>query len=644
MIKEEMRSVLETLARSLTSRDDLSVVWGYMPCTDYDKIYIRSDEDIVPGVDCTPGESWLSKKAIIAHESAHLLFTSEKDWKDFCRSSSSDSPEAHILNIVEDARVERAMANLFPGTLRWLRFSNEYIFVNKTNWATLPPQDQALYELCSYAVVGRIHDDLAEQERKFVQECAPYIDRGRISATTKEAARETEKIVEIYKKYYGKKPTLPEPEISFSLKPVSSPDGELDPRRMSKLAPMEKEPLEQEESDEGTDANPTVEDDSTGDDASEDTDTDYACDDTGDTTKANEVPDDTHADDDCEEELEGDDSNPVSGDTGEASGGDGKDDLLSDIDDLLEKSEEEAKRLSSPDEPTEEPVEVTKEEVAGKFSMVSHERRGFRYETIQGDDLNRAEIEKEIHPSAVRTANEIRKILESRRGGKRKGIPKGYLDRSALWKVAVREPHIFMRKNAPSIHPDLALYLLLDCSGSMRLQVDCHPRLYHAAKAGILLHKVCKMLDIPHASAGFTTENLESDSVVHYKLKEFHDTEANIDSVFNVSLSHNIDGFSIKTAASELLTRPESNKVLFVISDGLPGGVYYGGNAAVNDTAVAVREALSYGIGTIGMFIGNKSGVKKAKRIYQHLIYLEQTAYLPFAIAKTLKTLITSRA
>ena len=134
MKTEEMRSVLETLARSFTNRDDLSVMWDINPCTDFNKMYLRPDEAIVPGVECSPGELWLSQKAATAHESAHLIFTSEKDWKDFCRGLL----EAHILNIVEDARVERAMANLFPGTLRWFRFTNEYIFVNRKDWTAFP--------------------------------------------------------------------------------------------------------------------------------------------------------------------------------------------------------------------------------------------------------------------------------------------------------------------------------------------------------------------------------------------------------------------------------------------------------------------------------------------------------------------------
>ena len=79
MHTEEARSVLETLARSFTDHDNLSVAWDSFPCTDFKKIYVQKSETIVPGVECTPGELWLSRKASVAHESAHLLFTDEKD-------------------------------------------------------------------------------------------------------------------------------------------------------------------------------------------------------------------------------------------------------------------------------------------------------------------------------------------------------------------------------------------------------------------------------------------------------------------------------------------------------------------------------------------------------------------------------------
>ena len=53
---------------------------------------------------------------------------------------------------------------------------------------------------------------------------------------------------------------------------------------------------------------------------------------------------------------------------------------------------------------------------------------------------------------------------------------------------------------------------------------------------------------------------------------------------------------------------------------------------------------MTYGIGTIGMFIGHKSDVDSAKYIYPHLIFLEETTNLPYIIARTLKTVITNPA
>ncbi len=717
MINEESRSVLETLARSFINRDDLIVTWGTAPCTDFNKIYIRKEETIVPGVECTPGELWLSQKATTAHESAHLLFTDEKAWKAFCHGHL----EAHILNIVEDARVERAMANLFPGVLRWFRFTNEYIFVNRKNWTSLPPQDQALYELCSYAVVGRVHDELPGREKEFVQKCAPYIDRGRISKTTEDAAKEAAKIVEIYKKHYGEPPTLPEPIIVFSAKPVFAPEGELDPRRKPKLEKPETvktEPLPEElEPEEPKDLKPSkgfqgdkrepAGDDSldrefdeiyTDHDKSDEAEPcgdaepgdgetaggEAASDDKA--TGGEATPDETkpgEADKSADDETKPDNGESSAGEAGSESsdgkldsesspgeaggeepgdskpcksagreaepGGGQSDDLLSGIDDLLEKSEREAAKLSlpKPEETTEEErIEITKDDMKDKFSLYLHANRKLLFQETKSDPEEKAKIEKKVQPAITRTTNEIRKILESRSGGIRRCIPKGWLDRSILWKVAVKEPNIFMRKNAPSNNPDLAVYLLIDCSGSMEIPVSkrCCTRLHCAAEAGILLHRVCKNLNIPHAATGFTTEDFSDGHAKHYKLKEFHEREARIEAILKeVYCSDNVDGFSIRAAAAELLCRPELNKILFVISDGLPEAVEYRGGEAVEDTVKAVREVISYGIGVIGIFIGDERQSMHAKRIYPHLIFLD-AGDLPVILAKTLKTVITNPA
>ena len=73
------------------------------------------------------------------------------------------------------------------------------------------------------------------KSKKTSSECAPYVDQGRVSKTTEDAAKKAAAVVEIYKKYYGEPLTLEMPAIVFSVRPVPSPEGELDPRRKPKL-------------------------------------------------------------------------------------------------------------------------------------------------------------------------------------------------------------------------------------------------------------------------------------------------------------------------------------------------------------------------------------------------------------------------
>jgi len=319
------------------------------------------------------------------------------------------------------------------------------------------------------------------------------------------------------------------------------------------------------------------------------------------------------------------------------------------MDDLLKKSEKEAEKLSTPKDevPEEETIEITKDDVKERFSLGGiHHGRQLLFKDTESYSETKAKLERDVQFTVMQTINEVRKILESRKGGRRRRLPRGRLDRSALWKTAVKEPNIFMRKDAPSSNPDLAVYLLIDCSGSMTWSVPGRrgSRLKYAAEAGMLLHKVCSRLNIPHAVTGFTTESFFTVDVLHYRLKEFHEKEARIEAMLReVECADNVDGFSIRVAATELLCRTETNKILIVISDGVPCALEYRDREAVDDTIKSVREVASSGVGVIGIFIGDKTGAELAKIIYPHLIYLD-AGNLPYILARTLKTVITTPA
>ncbi len=764
MDAEHARCVLETLSHSFTNRDNMRVVWGSSPSTDFTRIILNDGPEIISGIECSEGESWLGKKASLAHESAHLIFTDKNVWVDFCEKGRLFQT---ALNVVEDARIERCMSNLFPGTLRWFRFQEEYIFLNR-DWAKMKASNRALMALCAYGLVGRVPEEyLGEKELEFVLECAPLIDEGRTAETTLAASTIVGGIVTSFKKHFDDDPDVKPPDTLGTDEPQKSPKGKLDPRRKPSLPKPKEKPVEKAEAsscetdsekpeddkkkprkskkhedgsedrdgeDKDTESSPPeepVDDDSSDGDPESVEDADgvtskgtETCEegagsndgegsDTGESEKGNsdggrdsceDLSGDFSGEDSSEDDSAGepggtegepeggiegdskgdspggtsggsegtpggghgnpggdpspedasDDSSVESGDPGEPAG-DKLDDgeLLSGLDSIIEESEEETRAFRSP---TPEPTgpEITKEDIGSAVSIKMHHNRQFEFRELAPDPIRRERMEQRLRSMAHRTAEEVRKILEGRHQTPRRNLQKGRLDPSSLWKTSFRDPGVFLRRDQPSQSADLAVYLLVDASGSMR-SFDCgrdgkpldKSRITYAAEAGMLLHMVCKVLNIPHASAAFTTDRWQTrppEPVIHYRVKTYCERDARFERLssndWTGSLAQNIDGYSIRAAAEEVALRPEKSKVMFVISDGDPAGHGYGGAEAINDTVTAVRETEKKGIGVIGIHIGPENSVSTAKMIYQNIIILN-SGDLPPVFARTLKRVIT---
>ena len=149
--------------------------------------------------------------------------------------------------------------------------------------------------------------------------------------------------------------------------------------------------------------------------------------------------------------------------------------------------------------------------------------------------------------------------------------------------------------------PDVATFLLMDNSGSMGDGPGSTR--YACCNAAAVIEEGFKRhmaLKIASYSA------FGSDSVVHEVIKEF-------DEVTPVSLAYNYrdygesrggnkDGYSIRVATSQLLQRPEKDKILIIASDGFPC-CYTDWEFGFEDTRNAVQEARRAGIKTIGMYM-----------------------------------------
>jgi cobalamin biosynthesis protein CobT len=808
---ELKRVRLQSLARVLSGKGNLSLTFGKVPCTDLKNITLISfEKEIEKGVAASRAECWLSEKATCAHEAGHIRFTSKDVWEKAVRHSRQMTT---LLNIVEDSRIERCMANAFPGTLMWFRFSNEYIFSNRKDWGTGP---KALYGgLISYALVGMIPKPIKEQEEiaNLIEKCAKYLDMGRVEKDTQGAYECCAKIWDIIKDFVGSyMPAGSLPGTLGTKSPEKAPDGELDPRREPKKAPK-KEPKRDEYSEEGSESSPAgdetkespeSEERKSGEDgrkkAEPDTDkeenigelgssdepssesdtssetgltdesasisesessdgsssgsevadkldtsgesdysdephsTEDSSDKTGsgipedshdepeeayessgesgemyDSSDELEETDDTdgsegtdsgypessgemdgleppedecleppddffgdsgildnstgsgdshdgfdHGDDECPEGTDGDCAGEMDcpGPSGMSTGysedepadyddidmGD-YEGLLGEVEDELEKLKEAASRAEK-FEPAESP-RISEEEVTVELSRGIHDGCVFILRTLKSDRDTKCRYEemyKGIKGHVNKTVNEIRKILEYKATLKERNLRKGALDSGSLWKLRVKDTKVFCKVREPNDTPKMVIYLLVDCSGSMRMK-----KMEYAKESACLLYEVCQKLKIPVNVTGFTGEVSSHRDVTHLRVVDFDDAPDKKYSIAGLgALLQNRDGYSIRVAKKELLLRNEPQKVLMVLSDGMPAMPYkkYLLKPGEDDTSLAVREAEKSGIGVIGLFFGNAEDVPHAQKIYNNLIYVKDVSVLPLAVARVLKKTI----
>lgn len=719
ILKERKRLRLQTLARALTEINNLLVRFGSGFHTDLTAITARDmdqEESIVPGVPASKAERWVAMKAGCAHEAGHILFTDKKAWE---KAVSRGPLFQSVVNILEDARIERATANAYPGTLLWFRFANEYVTRNRPDWGR--GVKAFLNGLCAYAVAGVVPSALDRGERDLINKCRPFVDRARVSGDTRGVLRQAEEILKLAEAAYPEASVPPPPPMPGTSSPRPAERGPLDPRRVKpeESEPASEEPEEPEEIPEGPDAesepDEELEDPEWGKSSGEpdpdepnpepdEPDPEPLNPDEGGTPEEPETPRDAdpeHADepdsgrDDTERQPGEDDpgsddetgfggdaaepdrsgpdedSSSEEPDTSGGSGSDGEPEEDTPDDPPDDSPAESVPEEDALPEPEEEPVrdpelEELLESAEDELSRIENgaEREGKlrEREAVPEVDFGRIEedLARDIHrgvrleirelrpdPGAYRDlvgsqaglirrlADEIKKALEYRRSVPRRALKKGRLDPGALWKVRIPDPGVFLQVEEPGNTPALAVYLLVDCSGSM-----AGPRIEAARTAAAVLHEACVALRMEHCVTGFTSFGTP---VTHLRAVKWGEPDGSGVASLNAHAG-NRDGYSVRVAARELNARPEPQKLLIVLSDGMPADDFaYQRRVAFADTARAVREAEKAGIGVIGIYFGDERDLPGARMIYNNLIYAQRLEHLPAILGRVLKKTLTSR-
>lgn len=159
---------------------------------------------------------------------------------------------------------------------------------------------------------------------------------------------------------------------------------------------------------------------------------------------------------------------------------------------------------------------------------------------------------------------------------------------------------MFTKKMDPKDRSNLAVMVAIDESGSMS-----GTRIERAKAAAICLAEVFKKLDIPLYVMGFTADCKGAD-VVHNHYAMWSNAADDLLKLTSIHAdSNNFDGYSIRYASKVLSKRPETHKMLIVISDGQPAASAYSYELdGYSDTKDSIREARKQEQVVLGIAIG----------------------------------------
>ncbi|MPQ56338.1 cobalamin biosynthesis protein CobT [Duganella sp. FT27W] len=235
------------------------------------------------------------------------------------------------------------------------------------------------------------------------------------------------------------------------------------------------------------------------------------------------------------------------------------------------------------------------------------------------------------------------------------GHRSGRVNASSLHRLATGDDRVFRRKQITTTK-DVAVELVIDMSGSMS-----GSKIHTAAKAAYALASVLDRIGIANEVICFTTgEALYSDesemnreeaklgrrysrreSLYMPILKKFAERmSTDVKSRFGwlpntSSMSGNVDGESIEVAARRLMGRKEKGKIMMVLSDGAP--------AASGDCSElqehlkkTVENITRAGVNVIGIGIQST----EVKKFYPKSLILNDVKDLPIVVMKQLRELI----
>lgn len=291
------------------------------------------------------------------------------------------------------------------------------------------------------------------------------------------------------------------------------------------------------------------------------------------------------------------------------------------LSDKMEGIEAETDREISKDlEQARKGIELSNgKEENGKYSLTADDINSVNKDLFQSNFHENARSKtykrkvatsEPIKIRASRTCQKIKNIIKAKETEERVELFSGSLDVNAIGLFCTGKPNVFKECGIPS-DLETCCYILKDNSGSMDSSFKENLAIEALSEVEATLRDVMPLKEVAFYASGI--------NIYHDVIKEWEDNDALISYAESYKASGNRprgcnnDAYSIYCAALELIKRPEENKILIVISDGLPSGC--------NETDVqkAVRFARKNRIFVINFLIGDKRTIENLWESFKNM-------------------------
>lgn len=224
--------------------------------------------------------------------------------------------------------------------------------------------------------------------------------------------------------------------------------------------------------------------------------------------------------------------------------------------------------------------------------------------------FNRSGLDHEVNVIKA----QARKLLSRIYDNETTKLKNGRIKTKDLWRTSLGETTIMYKKSL-AYKKNLALYLLIDASGSMRENIDINnqkmPRMYLANRTAAVIEE---------GLSDYINMEIAYFNPSHIIVRSF-DSPQNKYYVWSKQMCAdgcNTDYENIKIAHDKLLKRKEEKKIIIIVSDGLPCGDSSDGYNAQQLVRAEVISAKKDHIETIAVSLYSDS--KLYKNMYDNII------------------------